>query len=267
MANNTMRERGKQGRTAQCTHDHGVRGQVTLFIILAVLIVVLILVFFIFLRPSSVTAVSPGFSFEQCVRDSIETSIAGLSRNAGFIQPEFTFPYQGEQYAYLCYTNEYYETCTVQKAFLKQHFEDQLEKKTKGRVNTCYTNSVEDLKDQGYGVRDGTVNYELSLEPNSVIVKLEAPTTIGSQSFKNFNFKMDSPIYEMVMLATSLVQSEAAFGDASTTELMLYYPEYIVDKQKQGEGTTLYVVEHKLFNYKFQFASRSLVFPAGYLYE
>ena len=67
------------------------------------------------------------------------------------------------------------------------------------------------------------------------------------------------------MIATSILQFESSLGDSDTDALMLYYPEYIVSKIKRQDGTTVYILEHKISGIKFQFASRSLAWPAGYL--
>jgi len=68
----------------------------------------------------------------------------------------------------------------------------------------------------------------------------------------------------MLMIATSLLQFEAKYGDSDTSSMMIYYPDYIIDKIKRDDGTTVYILENKEFGNKFQFASRSLAWPAGY---
>ena len=96
-------------------------------------------------------------------------------------------------------------------------------------------------------------------------VEINAPTVIGSQSFARFNVKVNSPVYEMVMIATSILQFEAKYGDFDTSSMMMFYPDYIIDKIKRSDGTTVYILENKIFGNKFQFASRSLAWPAGYV--
>ena len=76
---------------------------------------------------------------------------------------------------------------------------------------------------------------------------------------------MNSPVYEMVMIATSILQFEAKYGDFDTSSMMMFYPDYIIDKIKRSDGTTVYILENKIFGNKFQFASRSLAWPAGYV--
>lgn len=239
------------------------RGQVTIFIIVAIVIVSIVLVFFLWVKPNYIFKSAGNLGFEGCVKDVVEAGIAELGLNAGFVNPGFSHQFNGENFVYLCYTNEYYKTCTIQKALLKQSFEEQLSGYLKDRISLCYSNSLDELKAQGHNVISGELKYEILLEPEAVIVSIDAPTSVGGQTFKTFNVKTPSAIYEMVMLATSIVQSETHYGDFEVTTSMILYPDYVIKKMKQGEGTTLYVIESELYKNKFQFASRSLVFPPG----
>jgi hypothetical protein len=240
------------------------KGQVTIFIIVAIIIVVGILSYFLWIEPTYITDKGGTLGFEGCVEDVVEQAISELELKAGFINPEFTYAYNGQELTYLCYTNDYYETCTIQVPFLKNAFDEQMEQLIRGDIDSCYSNSINDLKSQGYSVSSGTVKYDVLIEPSIVRVEIDAPTTIGSQQFARFNVKVNAPTYDMVMIATSILQFETKYGDADTTTLMAFYPDYIIGKMKRSDGTTIYFLEHKGLGNKFQFASKSLVWPAGY---
>jgi hypothetical protein len=241
------------------------RGQVTIFIIIGLLIVSVILIFYFWVYPTYITEGRAGLGFEGCVEDSLEKAIEELGPSAGFINPEFVFMYLGERIPYLCYTNEFYVTCTVQKPFLKQHFEDNLDLFIREEINECYSDSVNELKARGYDVRSsGKLDYEILLEPGIVRAKIDAPTTVGSTSLARFNVRLSSPLYEMTFISTSILQYESEFGDSDTTRITDFYPEYIIDKLKQGDGTTIYILSSKIYGNQIKFASRSLAWPAGY---
>jgi hypothetical protein len=242
----------------------GKRGQVTIFIIVAIMIVASMAIFFLWVKPTYLTSDGTSVGFEGCVKDATSRAIKELGLTAGYISPELTYKYMGESIPYLCYTNEYYKTCVVQKPFLKQHFEEQAEKMLKSEIETCYANSVDSLKAQGYDVVAGKVSYNISAEPGVVRVEIDAPTAVGAQRFTKFNVRVNSPIYELLMTATSILQQEAHYGDSDTTTIMALYPEYLIEKIKRGDGTTIYTLQDKQTETKFQFASRSLAWPAGY---
>ena len=102
------------------------KGQVSVFIIVAIVIVAAVLVFFLWIRPDLLSELGGGLNFEGCVEDVIEQSIDELAPRAGFVSPGFVYNYDGEEFTYLCYTNDYYETCTVQVPFLKNVFDEQM---------------------------------------------------------------------------------------------------------------------------------------------
>jgi hypothetical protein len=242
----------------------GKGGQVTLFIIVGIMIVSAILIFFLWIKPTYLVNRGANMGFEGCVQDATERGILELGPKAGFANPEFTYMYMDEEIPYLCYINEYYKTCVVQKPFLKQHFEEQSKGLLKEDIETCYTNSVDTLRSQGYDVVSGKIDYNISIEPGVVMVEVSAPTAVGSQRFTKFNVIVNSPIYEMLMISTSILQQESHYGDSDLTSITALYPDYTIDKVKRGDGTTIYIMKDKQTETKFQFASRSLAWPAGY---
>jgi hypothetical protein len=240
------------------------RGQVTMFIIIAIVVAAGILTFFLWIQPTYLSGKGATIGFEGCVEDVVEQAISELELKAGFVNPQFTYDYNGEKLTYLCYTNEYYQTCTVQVPFLKNTFDSQMELYIRDSVDTCYASSINDLKAKGYSVVEGVVNYDVLIEPGVVRVEIDAPTIVESQQFARFNVRVNAPVYDMVMIATSILQFETKYGDADTGAMMTFYPDYIIAKLKRGDGTTVYTLEHKILGNKFQFASKSLVWPAGY---
>ncbi|MDH3353222.1 MAG: hypothetical protein OEL87_02135 [Nanoarchaeota archaeon] len=243
------------------------KGQVTIFILIAIVIVSAVLVFFLWTKPTYFSEEGRELNFEGCVKDVVNQAIGELEKKAGSINPQFTYQYNGEQFTYLCYTNQYYETCTVQTPFLKNIFNEQMNLLVKDKIDACYSNSISDLKSQGYSVTEGNLEYDTAIEPGIVRIEIEAPTTIGSQSLARFNVEINSPIYEMVMISTSILQSEAKYGDSDTSSIMRFYPNYIINKIKRSDGTTIYILENQITKNKFQFASRSLAWPAGYVLQ
>jgi len=240
------------------------KGQVTIFIIMGILIVSVILTFFLWVKPVYIDDGAGIRGFESCVEDALESGIGELEGKAGFIEPDFTYAYLGEDITYLCYTNNFYVTCTVQVPFLKNVFDKNLELLIRDEVDACYDASVDSLKDQGYEVVSGEVDYNVEIEPGVVRLEIDAPTSVGSSKVSKFNVMANAPVYEMVMIATSILQFETKYGDADVSSLMVYYPDYYIEKVKRGDGTTVYVLENRVFGNKFKFASRSLVWPAGY---
>ena len=240
------------------------RAQVAIFVIVGLMIVSAILIYFLLVNPSTSLTGSATLDFDACVQEVVDDAIDELGANAGYVDPELTYRYNGDEFTYLCYTNEYYEAGTIQKAFLKQFFEDSLELKTKEGIESCYDNSIKDLKDQGYEVAEGDVDYNISLEPSMVSVQIKAPTSVEGKGYTNFLVVSAVPIYDILMIATSIVQYETRFGDSDTDSLRLLYPDFSFRKVKRSDGTKVYFIESYDVGTVFKFASRSYAYPSGY---
>ncbi|MGC9309838.1 MAG: hypothetical protein ACP5D2_04055 [Candidatus Nanoarchaeia archaeon] len=240
------------------------RGQVTLFIIIAIMIVIAIALFFLWVRP---TYMQEGgeLSLERCVQSALEKHIQELGLKGGFINPELTYAYQGEDITYYCYTEEYHQAGIVQVAFPKKHFEENLELAIKEDVSSCYEQAISELQAEGYDVQPGEINLDVNLFSNQVELDLEAPTSVTGQQtrrYETFKINEQSNIYDLLMIATSILQQETHYGDSDVSSMMMFYPDITIRKKKQSDGTTIYIIEDG--KTKLQFASRSYIWPAGY---
>lgn len=243
------------------------RGQVTIFIILAVIIVTAIIVFFSYSKLDFSTSSQKGLYIESCIENELQDFLAELALNAGQINPSFTTMYMDENISIICYTGEYHKPCVVQDPFLKQTFEDSLTKLMKPKIESCYETGIEELKSKGYDVVSGKLTYSISINPDGTIgVNLTAPTSISSEDttarVENFEITIASNLYEVITVANSILQFETYYGDAEASSFMLYYPDLKIEKIRRDEGMKIYIITNE--EIKYRFASRSYAWPAGY---
>jgi len=244
------------------------RAQVTIFIILAIIIVGAILVFFLWVKPNYVTPEGGQLGFEGCVEDVIKESVAKLGMQGGFSEPEFAYDYKTNKVAYLCYTNLYYRPCVRQVAFLSPHFENELEKDTKDKIQSCYESSVNELKSRGFDVvkSDGELKIELGIKKMEVL--FNAPTSVSSSgsssSFKEFEIQMYSEMYDLLLVSNSIVESEINSGTVDAGLIGLYHPDLVVTKIREEDKTIIYNLKTTNTGEEFKFAVRSYAYPAGY---
>lgn len=240
------------------------KAQITLFVIMTIVLVAII-IFYFYASDVEIFGVSTGgLNFEACVNDAMLQGITELGAIGATKNPGTFYLYQDEKIPYFCYTNLPYQTCVVQRPLVKHFFEVELKEHIRENVQLCYDNAVDELKNRGFNVTSGTIDLNVTIIPSRVGIDINAPTTISGQRFTDYRMFVDSPIYDMLMVATSIVQYEASYGDAPTGELMYYYPDLVIDKLKQSDSTTLYIIGDKGSDTKLQFASRSLIWPAGF---
>jgi len=246
------------------------KAQVTLFIILAIVIVGAILLISSARIRTSVTGIfvpaDPFTKLQDCVNSKLQEGINLVSERGGSINPLNGIEYQGNKIEYLCYTNQYYQTCVMQQPLLRQHIERELVEYIKPEADKCITTAIENLRSKGYIVNEDKRNIAIELVPDNVIVKISGLTVTKdseSKKYSQLETKYKSNLYDFAMIATSILNWEARYGDVEITTYMSYYPNIIVDKQVQSDGSKIYTIRNIVDRDKFSFATRSLAWPSG----
>ena len=248
------------------------RGQVTVFIIIAIIIIGAAFSIYLLVPKAQTGAVfdatNPSGFIQTCLEDEIERTVDLVSSQGGSVEPEFFFTYQGEKIEYLCYTAENYATCVVQQPLLKQHIESEVKKDISEEVETCFSNLQENYRGEGYTVNLQTGSTKVELLPKRVATKFEdyvlTVTKGETKRYDSFIVVLNNNLYELTSIANSIIESETTYGDVETTTYMTFYKDLKVEKKNQEDGTTIYVLTDRNTEKKFQFASRSVVFPPGY---
>lgn len=246
------------------------KAQVSIFIIIAVIIVIALIILLLFREDIESVISPPGAQeyIEECAQDAALEALEKVEKQGGSIEPENYLLYESNKVDYVCYTEDYYNKCVMQKPFLKQNIEQEIASYAEPRVRECFRSMQSRLESSGSDVKINEVKVETSLIPNSVAVTIRAPTTItrqGAVSFENLRTNVKSEIYDLTMLASSISNYEARYGDSDTLTYMMYYPDIRVEKIEKSEGSRVYILTHKPTNEKLIFAVRSIAWPAGYL--
>ncbi len=250
---------------------YGKKGQVTLFIIIAVLIVATGILIYIFYPQISTTLggseQTPSSFIQNCMEDEIKDKLGIISLQGGSLNPEHYFTYNDVNIEYLCYTNENYKTCIVQQPLLKQHIESEIKIGIETKVKDCFNELKSSFGSRGYevSVREGEARIELL--PQRVISTFNYSVTLTrtqTDRYESFNVVINNNIYELISIAKSIIEWEATYGDADPRVYMAYYPDLKVEKNLRDDGTRIYGLTDRDTKNKFQFASRSVVFPPGH---
>jgi|TARA_B100000315_G_scaffold208230_1_gene203439 hypothetical protein len=246
------------------------RGQVTIFIIIAVAIIALgILIYFFFPKIQTGFGIStnnPQIFIQNCMEEKIENVVSVLSSQGGSSDPENYFLYQDEKIEYLCYTGEYYIPCVMQQPMLKKHIENEIKNEISNEKKACFDSLRENFESLGYAVSLTRGETKVELLPNRIVVGFTDDLTLtkdDSERYDKLSVVVDNNLYELVSIANSILNMEARYGDSETTIYMNYYHDLKVEKMKQTDGTTLYILTDRNKGDKFQFASRSIAWPPG----
>lgn len=247
------------------------KGQVTLFIIIAIIVVALAVLFYLLLKninQNKVITENPSDYIDKCMREKISETLDTLSLQGGSIVPSNGYYlYQNNTIEYLCYTNQYYSPCVVQQPILLQHIQKEILSNIEEETQECFNDMKKDYEKKGYSVNMNEGNTTVDILPDRILTNwgYEVTLTKGDTNrYTNFKIELIRDTYRFVAITNSIIQWESVYGNAETTTYMNYYHDLKVEKQKQIDGTTIYILTNRDTNENFQFASRSYVFPPGF---
>jgi len=239
----------------------GVRGQVAVFVIIAILIVAVVLIIFAFPRIKPFFTgqeFTPQSYLRSCIEPSVKEGMDLLARQGGYANPE----------GYLCYTSQYYDTCVVQDAMVKNRIEQELNKIIEPRARECAANLKTEYEKRGYSVSQNTISSKTTIDPGKINVEFKMPILVSkgeeSNSYQGFTIGIPSQMYDILFISMSIIDYESTYGDSETTLYLQYYPDLKIEKTKLSEGSKVYIVSNVITKEYFQFASRSLSWPPGY---
>lgn len=266
----------KSGKANSCLHLDKIelipkckRSQITVFIILAILIVgVLFLLFYNKTEIGSIftKSESPVDKIQDCIKDSAEEGIIILSNQGGSINPVNYYLFGGNKIEYMCYTEQYYQKCVMQKPLLKQDIEKELKNYLEPKIINCIDSVKSSLENQGYIVNYKNTETSVKLIPSSILIETNAELKVSkasTSSYKSIKTDVSSRLYEFAMTASSIANWEARYGDSETMAYMLYYPTLKVEKKIKSDGTRIYILTDRESGEKFMFAIRSVAIPSG----
>jgi hypothetical protein len=252
------------------------RAQVTIFIILGIIIVAVgALIYFLYpqIKSTFLTPATPESFIQTCMGDTLSQAIENISMQGGSISPQNYYSYynpdmkQLYKVEYLCYTNQYYLNCKIQQPTLMSHVESEILSDIQTSATSCFNTLQSNYKSQGYTVNLINGNTTISILPKKVIVTFNNQLTLtkgNTQRFNQFSVLVNNNLYELIAVAYNIVNWEATYGDTSIQQFMYYYRDLAVQQLEQTDGTKIYELKNLNTGDMFQFAVRSIVWPAGY---
>jgi hypothetical protein len=247
------------------------KAQVTIFIIIAIVLVAAIIIIFYPQIKQTATdlfvPMTPAMQIQSCLEEPLEVAVETISAQGGSMNPENAIMYQDDNIEYLCYTNEYYQTCSIQQPLLRKHIEGELEQELKDDAEICTDALKEELERAGYSVTDGETIVSVDIEPEAIVLSVSGFSFSKEETgerYEQFEVEKRSKLYELIMLTTSVMSSEAIYGDTDITTYMNYYTHIKLEKYKQQDGSKIFIMTNRQTEDRFQFATRSLSWPPGY---
>ncbi len=249
------------------------RGQVTIFIIIAVVLVAAVGIFF-FLREKPVEEpdiipvdVDPHRFLRECLRYDVYNTIDTLSLQGGYVEsPPLSINWHIEEnlvrnISYHCY-HETQRNCRIILISVPRHIESELQSELD--VRGCWDNMIFALREGGYNVDESSFDSsniklnknEVQIKINAILVASRADDTIR---IENFDIVFPTEIYNLAKIAEDIVDYYANGRNFNLAEYRNINPEmrmkYSIKPDGAGE-TKVYTIKQIDGIEKFLFAIR-----------
>ncbi len=246
------------------------KGQVMIFVVIAILIVVGILIYFLLRSGGDMqgdNAENPKQFIDSCVSNHLKDSIKKMHENGGRVNPELFKMYDGERYNYLCYTQNDYVTCINHYPQLKLIVEREIRKDILENVANCFDSLIEDLEAKGYSVNGNfnAADLRIDISPGAVEAIMGSEIVMSKQDtqrFDLFSSRVLSSSYEILIIAREIVNQESQYCNFEYNGFMLLYPNYEI-KKIDYDDSKLYWIRDRKTGEEMRLAIRGCGFPEG----
>lgn len=242
------------------------KGQVTLFILIALMLVALILVLFYLrgIKTESQSFDESGIflNLKACAQEAVKDELKILYEKGWVLNARNNISYRGVPFTYLCYTTDYGMPCYNRYPMLEESVEATLREETKDELNDCFSTLKSDLESRGYTVNGNKTDYSIDILPGLIKIVLKKPITLTKETVKrevsNFDTDVVSSAYELLHITREIVNGEATTCVFPRTAFSFLYPQYQLDRTFY-QDSRLYEITYLPTMEKFKFAIRGCV--------
>lgn len=251
-------------------------GQITIFAIIAVVLVGVLILAFLF-KSEKLPSLIKGFEedpqrfIENCLEEKIKITIETMEKRGGEINPslykKFKFSDENEyqNISFLCYTSKSYFSCENQKPVLINSLEEEIKKQIQDEKTVCLNEWKTGMEKRDYQTTLEEKNFDVELEPDKVILLINSSIKVVKKeeilNYNNFRIVIASRLYNLAVVSQEISAQEAEYCNFDNIGYMLSYPSFDIDKFRTSDFITIYTVKDKKSNEKFRFAVRGCVVP------
>lgn len=247
------------------------RSQVTIFVIIAIILVAIIAGAFILYNknyyPTKI-AENPQVYIAECIKSSLEnTEKLILDSNLYPNMEDNYFVYKSEKVKYLCKASSFYFPCINQEPMIIGKVKKDIENYVRPEAEKCLSDLKQIFIKKGYKINESIAVFEVKILPGKIIFEVNKKMIISKNEevriFENFNSEINSPLYTFLETLRSIINYESATCEFNDLNWMLVFPKVKIDKFMAGESTKVYTLTDRNTNKKINFAIKDCALPAG----
>jgi len=247
------------------------RGQIAIFVIVAVVIVAtIILLFFILDRGAKISLgdeFNPKSYIERCARKATEEAIDKMLPQGGFVEPKNYKIYNDKKIEYICQNKGNYYPCVNQHPMFLNEMKTEIANYGMPMIEQCFSNLKNEMEKRNYDVELGMMDIDVSFGPDRVFLdlirKIKLTKNDEVQSFDNLKIEIISPLYNLGLVAIEIASQEAKYCYFEYVGYMILYPRFSIDKFAMSDSTKIYSIKDKKTEKELNIAIRSCAIPPG----
>ena len=249
------------------------KGQIAIFVIISLVIVVSIALVFTLLKLGVGKAgirEDPQAYIRICAKEAIVEIEEQIFATNGYPNTNNTnsMIYKGEKVPYLCKVSEFYTPCTPQEPLFVGKLGKNIKEYLDPRVQNCFQEIIKEFEREGYDVSlNGTGKVEVIFESNAIVVSTNKKITVikgdESRSYDNFRTEVNSPLYNLVDTAEKIVNFESTLCEFNHLNWMLNYPDIKIEKFSASDQTKVYTIIDRESEKNLDIAIKTCILPAG----
>jgi hypothetical protein len=246
------------------------RGQVTIFIILAIIVVAAIVGYYL-LRSEPASEINPQENpqafIEKCLMDEIKKSTDEILPQGGIINPQPFLLFSETKVQFLCYIEGKEQQCEILEPMLKDKIERQIEQDTQSKINNCL-NRLEDIF-ENYDYVAGPTKYLIEIFPGEISGTIDKKITItkdgATQEFSTFVSRQYSPVFDFILISNQIIRKEATCicGEehcgADIVAISRLNSDYELELFVSGKDEKIYTIRDTKTKQEFNFAVRNCI--------
>ena len=248
------------------------KAQVTLWTIIAIAILAVIVIFFIYKsRIAPVTQKNieenPSLYIDECVQESVNEAVDIMLPQGGFISSEHSKIYNDINISYLCYNAGNYLPCINEHPLLLTEIKTELKDYISPRIEKCFQNYKEEIENRRGVINLGEMALSVELVPDNIFVNIRRDVDVKikeqSYNYNEFSFDIINPIYNLARIAMEITSQEAKYCYFEYIGYTILYPRYKIDRFSMSDYTEIYTIQDKRSEKEMNIAVRSCAIPPG----
>lgn len=252
------------------------RGQVTSFIILGIVLVVIAFVVFYFFGDVLIkqkkevvfdeSELEPLKNYiDECIKINGDEGLNLIGKQGGDINLGLYKMYHNEMINYLCYTEEY-KPCYNRKPFLEKHIESELNIYMLEKLRNCI--DLDLIRSEGYIVEDSELIVDTNIGDEVVIINVNYPITISKGNDvigeERFSETFNIPLGKLINVAEDIIdyESDPNLTPVMEFDVLSYMMRYMGDVEirvDNVQNSRIYFINEKGDNFIFRFATQKWV--------